>query len=296
MSWHPHPEVWLLLSSLQLGYLYAVKVWGPRLVPAYEFPATRRQRLSFFLGVASLWVASDWPVHDVAEGSLYSVHMVQHLIFALVAPPLLLMGTPGWLARALLRPRWLLAAARRITRPLPALVIFNGVVVLTHWPALVNFIVRNHEFHFFSHLALFGAALIMWTPVTSPLLELPRLSYPGRMFYLFLQSIVPTVPASFLTFSSSPLYESYVTLPKLWGVSALADQQVAGLVMKIGGGFILWAVIAVLFFRWHALEEREGVDVLQWRDVEAELNKLKLEGPMPPAPETASAGSIDQAG
>lgn len=281
MSWHPHPDVWLLVAAVLLGYLYAVRVWGPRLVPPYEFPATRRQMISFGLGVAAIWLASDWPVHDLAEESLYSVHMVQHLILTLVGPPLLLLGTPGWLARALLRPRWILEVARRITRPLPALIIFNTVVVLTHWPALVDFIMRNHPFHFFSHLIVFSAALVMWVPVVSPLLELPRLSYPGRMFYLFLQSIVPTVPASFLTFASAPLYKFYVTLPKLWGVSALADQQVAGLIMKIGGGFILWGVIAVLFFRWHALEEREGVDVLQWRDVEAELNKVSLGEPNP---------------
>lgn len=275
MNWHPHPDVWLLVVALELAYLWAVRVWGPRLVPPYEFPATRRQMISFTLGVVAIWVAADWPVHDLAEGSLYSVHMVQHLILTLVAPPLLLLGIPGWLARALLRPRWLLEAVRLITRPLVALVIFNGVVVLTHWPALVDVIMRVHPLHLVSHLVLFGSSLVMWTPVVSPLLELPRLSYPGRMFYLFLQSIVPTVPASFLTFASSPLYKYYVPLPKLWGVSALADQQVAGLIMKIGGGFLLWSVIAVLFFKWHALEEREGVDDLAWRDLERDLNRVR---------------------
>lgn len=275
MAWHPHPDVWLLVGGLWLGYLYAVRVWGPRLVPAYEFPASRRQMVSFTLGVASVWVAADWPVHDLAEGALYSVHMVQHLILTLVAPPLLLLGTPAWLLRALLKPKWLLEGVRRLSRPLPALIIFNAVIVLTHWPVLVDLIMRRHPLHLISHLVLFGAALLMWTPVVSPLLELPRLSYPGRMFYLFLQSIVPTVPASFLTFADSILYKYYEEVPRLWGISAISDQQVAGLIMKIGGGFILWGVIAVLFFKWHALEEREGVDVLQWADVERELNRTR---------------------
>lgn len=273
IGWHPHPDVWFVVAGLLGGYRLALRVWGPRLAPAFEPLATRAQTTSFSLGVLALWVASDWPVHDLAEGYLYSVHMVQHLILTLVVPPLLLLGTPAWMLRALLRPRWLFEIVRRLARPLPALVIFNAVIVLTHWPALVDFILSHHPMHFVSHVALFGAAILMWLPVVSPLLELPRLSYPGRMFYLFLQSIVPTVPASFLTFANSTIYKYYETVPRLWGWSALSDQRVAGLIMKIGGGFLLWTVIAVLFFKWHAIEEREGVDLLQWQDVERELNR-----------------------
>lgn len=273
MTWHPHPDVWFLVAGVLGAYFGAIKVWGPRLAPPFEPAATRGQRTSFLLGTMAIWFASDWPVHDLGEGYLYSVHMIQHLILTLVAPPLLLMGTPAWMLRALLHPRALMELVRRLARPVPALVIFNAVIVLTHWPWMVDFILRNHPFHFVSHAALFCAASLMWTPVVSPLLELPRLSYPGRMFYLFLQSIVPTVPASFLTFADSTLYKFYDTVPRLWGIAALSDQRVAGLIMKIAGGFILWGVIAVLFFKWHALEEREGIDALQWRDVERELNR-----------------------
>jgi putative membrane protein len=117
--------------------------------------------------------------------------------------------------------------------------------------------------------------MIMWMPVLSPILELPRLSYPGQMLYLFLQSLVPTVPASFLTFGDRPLYHVYTTFARM-GVSALTDQRIAGLLMKIVGGFIIWGVIIVIFFKWHKVEQADGVDVLGYRDVERTLNRMEL--------------------
>jgi putative membrane protein len=90
------------------------------------------------------------------------------------------------------------------------------------------------------------------------------------MVYVFLQSIVPTVPASFLTFGSSPLYPFYEHVPRIWGISVLTDQRISGLLMKLGGGAILWGVLAVIFFRWFALEQK-GWDALEWHGVEREL-------------------------
>jgi len=107
---------------------------------------------------------------------------------------------------------------------------------------------------------------------------MPTLSYPGRMVYLFLQSIVPTVPASFLTFGSSPLYHFYEHVPRLWSVSVMTDQQVAGLIMKLGGGAILWGTLAVVFFRWFAQEEK-GWDALAWHGVERDVRARFGRGP-----------------
>ena len=110
-----------------------------------------------------------------------------------------------------------------------------------------------------------------------------RVSRPAQMLYLFLQSLVPTVPASFLTFGSTPLYKFYETVPHLWGISALTDMRVAGLIMKLVGGFILWGLIAVLFFKWYAQEQTPGWDALRFRDVEREVRR-GLARPEHPAP------------
>lgn len=274
-EWHPHPETWVLVFLLLGGYFIALRRIGPARVRPGEVVATRGQRWSYTIGVLALFAVIEYPMHELAEGYLYSAHMVQHVVMALVVPPLILAGLPAWMVRSILPPP-AMRVARRITRPFVALVIFNAAIVFVHWPLLVNASVRNEPVHFLMHAVLLAASFIMWMPVMSPVLELPRLSLPGQMFYLFLQSIVPTVPASFLTFGARPLYRVYEEFPTLWGISALADQQTAGLIMKIVGGFILWGFIAAIFFRWARIERDEGVDMLEMQGVTHDMNKMEL--------------------
>lgn len=276
-DWHFHPDVWAIVLLLAGGYAFALR----RHRRSGEAPARPLQIVAFAAGVGAVLVASEWPVHDLAEHYLYSAHMVQHLLLSLVFPPLLLVATPPWLARWLLwswRPAW--AVVRRLARPLPAFILFNGFVIATHWPPAVELAVQSEPAHLAIHVGLVTTAVLMWMPVLSPLPELPRLSAPAQMLYLFAQSILPTVPASWLTWADQPVYAIYETLPKLWGVSAVDDQRVAGLVMKVVGGFVLWGFIAVVFFRWALREERTDRQLL-WSDVETELNQLGP-GPTPP--------------
>ena len=266
LRWQPHPDAWLLIVALLGGYLYALSAWGPTAAPGRP-PATTRQRWCFYAGVASIWLGADWPVRVLAE-HLFSMHMAQHLIFSLISAPLLLLGTPGWLLRKLLSPRPVRAVWQVVSRPIPALVVFNGWIVLYHWPPVVDLSVTNDGFHLLAHAGWIVTSLIMWWPVLSPLPELPHLSSPGRMLYLFGQSIVPTVPASFLTFGHSLLYRSYGNAPEMFGLDAITDQQIAGLLMKIGAGFFIWGVIAVLFFRWSSDSDTGAPDRLYWRDLE----------------------------
>jgi putative membrane protein len=267
-AWHPHPSVLLVLGGIWVAYLVAVR--RHRTV-AGEPPDRRRRTTLFSVGMACLWLGADWPVHDLAEGYLYSVHMAQHLLFTLVAPPLLIAGMPAWMWRDILRPRWLFVAFRFLTRPIVALILFNGLLLFTHWPEIVEASVRSEPTHFTLHVLLFGSAIVMWWPVMSPLVELPALAPPAQMMYLFAQSLAPTIPASFLTFGHTLLYPVYGTFPRIWGISALNDQLIAGLLMKLVGGFILWGFVATIFFRWYAREERDGWDALALRHVEREL-------------------------
>ena len=87
----------------------------------------------------------------------------------------------------------------------------------------------------------------MWLPVVSPIPEL-RLSLPGLMFYLFLMSIIPTVPAAWLTFAEGTVYNHYDDGYQMWGISVQSDQQAAGLIMKLLGGFYLWGIIVFKFY------------------------------------------------
>ena len=273
---HAHPDVWLLVILLAGGYLAALRYLGPRRVSLDEPVATAKQKVLFFAGVAMLWVGADWPMHELSEDYLFSMHMVQHTLFSLVAPPLLLMGTPKWLLRAMIGGPRMMKVARLVTRPAVGLILFNGVIVVTHWPYLVDLSLTSEPVHFLLHLTLFTSAAIMWWPVVDPLPELSRLSPPGKMLYLFLQSIVPTVPASFLTFSDGVIYRFYETVPRLWGIDVLTDQRMAGLMMKIGGGLLLWLAIAYIFFKWSAAEERQDVEEVSWEDFERDLQMWEL--------------------
>jgi putative membrane protein len=270
-AWHPHPDVWVLITVLLGGYVWALRRLGPRYTAPGQPVATRLQKVCWVTGVLTVWVAADWPVHDLSERFLYSVHMTQHLLITLVAPPLLLLGLPAWLARELLRPPALYRVVRSMARPFPALLLFNALVVVTHWPTFVDATLRSEPLHFAIHAALFISALLMWAPVTAPLPELRPLTPPAQMLYLFLQSVVPTVPASFLVFAEKPIYRFYEQVPRLWSLSAAEDQRIAGLLMKLGGGLLLWLVIAVLFFRWHSAEEENDRQARHWRALEREV-------------------------
>jgi putative membrane protein len=267
--WHVHLDVWALLGGVWAGYLLAVRRHARRF-PGEDPTWARRAKL-FSAGMAVLFVGADWPIHDLAERYLYSMHMVQHMLFTLVAAPLLVSGVPPWMFRAAFRRPGVRPIFRFFTRPLVALVLFNGVFLFTHWPAVVAASVGSEPIHFALHLLIVGSALAMWWPVMSPLPEMPALSPPGQMVYLFLQSLAPTIPASFLTFGHTLLYPVYGTFPRIWGIGPLEDQLLAGLQMKIVGGLILWVVIAAIFFRWHAREEREGWDAIAMARLEREL-------------------------
>ncbi len=254
-AWEPHPDVWLFIGVLSAGYAIAVVRVGPRLAPPGTPVVSRLQLTCFISGVIALLVASDWPIHDLGERYLFSVHMLQHLVLSIIAAPLLLLGTPAWLARLILSPVWLLRTVRYLSRFLPATILFNAVVVLTHIPAVVDAALRNGIVHFAIHALVLVSALIVWMPLASPLPEVPRLAPLLQMAFLFLQSVVPTIPASFLTFGEQPLYRFYEDVPRLFGTTAMDDMQIAGLIMKIGAGTALWVIIAIVFFRWYAAEE-----------------------------------------
>jgi putative membrane protein len=280
LHWQPHPEVCLLvLSVIGLG-LSVTRVIQPKMVAAGEAPISRRQKGFFALGVLLLWLASDWPVHDVAEEHLYSVHMVQHLVLTYVMPPVFLFATPAWLVRLVLGKGAIGRFVQRLGRPLIAAIGFNAILALTHAAWVVNTSARVGPFHYVVHVALVLFAFLMWMPVCGPVPEL-RLTLPVQMGYIFLMSVLPTIPAAFLTVAENPLYRAYDGPFRMWGINVIQDQQAAGLIMKLGGGFYLWTIITVLFFKWsarHMAAERQQRtvterEVLTFEEVQASFER-----------------------
>jgi len=256
--WQAHPEVWFLVVAVIAFGWWATRVIGPRVVPVGEPITTPFQRRVFLVATVLLLVSADWPVHDIAEEHLYAVHMVQHLVITFIVPPLFLLAMPDWLARLLVLDEGRGSRVlRRMAHPVVAGVLFNSLIALTHWSGVVQWSFDSGAFHYGVHLALFLSALLMWVPVAAPLPEL-RISVPGQMIYLFLMSVIPTIPAAWLTFAEGTVYRHYDDGYQAFGVTVRSDQQAAGLIMKLLGGFYLWGIIIVKFIGYSRIHHREN--------------------------------------
>jgi putative membrane protein len=259
-AFEANPEIWLLVGSIVVFGWYAVHRIGPLVVAAGQPIVTRAQKRYFVAGVLILWFASDWPMHGIAEEYLFSASMAQHLLIAFVVPPLLLLAMPEWLARLLVLDSGRLSKVLRVlTRPIVAGVIFNVLALLSVWAVVVTLGTESETFHYVFHVSVFASALLMWFPVLGPLKEL-HLSEPGKLIYLFSMSIVPTVPAGWLAMAEGVIYKAYDNDVRLFGMSPTTDQQIAGVIMKVIGGFYLWTLIAIRFFRYTAAQREKDID------------------------------------
>lgn len=242
-SWRPYPGVWLFLGMLILAY---VRFWGGS-------GATSRQRVLFGAGVATLWIALDWPIGALGSGYLASLHMVQFLLIALVAPPLLLLGIPNQ-QYLRLASRGAFILIRALTLPLVALLIFNTIIVATHWPGLVDALMGAQIGSFALDVSWLLGGLILWWPVVAPVPERRRFPLGVKMGYLIICTVLMTLPYIFLTFAELPFYATYELAPPVGSLSARDDQRLAGLIMRLGGGTILWSAAGVLFWLWYREE------------------------------------------
>ncbi len=275
-NWPLHADVVVFCIFLEAGYLYAVTQLRDVISDAGR--VRRKQVLLFSAGVASLYLVAGTPVHDISEQYLLSMHMFQHTVFTLVTAPLLLAGIPAWVWQAALRQRGVMPLAKRLVNPVAAFGIFNLLMVLTHLPASVDYSLNHHSFHFFVHAVLVASAMLMWWPILSVVPQLPRMSAPLQMAYLFVQSLIPTVIAAFVTFADGTVYTFYDRAPRMWGLTPVEDQQIAGGIMKLIGSLILWTFITIAFFEWYSREQRQD-DEPRWGEIEEELHEMGLTEP-----------------
>ena len=243
-----HPSVLVGVAALAVLHWAA----GRRTVAP-----TPGERLAFAGALATLLIALDGPVDRLADARLFAAHMLQHLLLAMVMPPLLLLGLPAGMLRPVLRWPAVRIAARRLTQPAVAFGLFSAVLIALHVPPVLERMVRDPALHIALHLALMVVGTVFWWPLASPLPELPRLSYPGQMLYLFLLLAPMAAVAAPITLSPSIVYPWYAEGPRPWHVTAHADQVLGGLLMWVGGGLYLLAVVSAIFFRWAQHEDRD---------------------------------------
>jgi len=202
---------------------------------------------AFLGGLAAIYLALASPIEPFAA-LLLQVHMAQHLLLMMVAPPLLWLGAPlfpllrglprsvrvFWVAPLLSSPS-LRRLFGRLTHPLTALPIFIAATWLWHFPPAYDLAVRSSGWHYLQHVCFLGTALLFWYPVVRPYPSRPRWS-PWLLFpYLMLADLSNTILSVFLTFSNSVVYPYYAEIPRLDGLSVLEDQSAAGVIMWVPG-------------------------------------------------------------
>jgi putative membrane protein len=234
-SWRAYPGVWLFLLACIGAYALIgrgrARRTGQRVRVGYAIVA-------FLL----MWSALDWPLGTLGGGYLASLHAVQFLFLAMIAPPLLLLalprvpesGSPPAIARLLL---------------------FGAVVFATHLPAISDALMRSQPGAFLVDILWIGGGLLYWAPVVQPEGQ-GSMSPILRMGYLFALMVLMTGPGALITFADVPLFAVYELAPRVNGFPALSDQRLAGVLMKVGGAVIIWTAISILFYRWHREENR----------------------------------------
>jgi len=274
---------WSFEPVLVLPLLAAAVVWwrllgaADRAHPDHPVPALRRW--SFLAGLLAIAVALQSGIERY-DTTLFSVHMVQHILLTLVAPPLLALGAPvTQLLRAAApatRARWILPVLRSrlvgvLSHPVVAWVVFVSVMWATHFSPLFDLSLEEPLVHDVEHVLYIGSAILFWFPAVALDPAPRRMGHPGRILYLFLQMPQNSFLAMAILFAAAPLYPHYVTLGSPYGIDALADQRLAaGLMWFVGDVIFLAALLAVLA-GWMRSEDRGAAAAERRADVERDL-------------------------
>jgi len=241
VGWTWYPSVLIGFGIWTLLYVHAVK---------HGRSTSWSQQLSFHLGTLVGLIALVSPLDKLGDEYLFSAHMVQHLLLMFVMPPLWLLGTPGWLVDRVI-PNGLTRLVEWLTNPISAFGTFALIMFVWHIPFLYELAQEHEGVHIFDHLTYIGAGLIGWWPVMGA--ETSRFSKPGppvRLLYLFLLSLPCTALGALLTLAHAPYYSFYVTAPHMFGLDAMQDQQLGGLLMWMPTHMLLLLAMGVTFMKW----------------------------------------------
>jgi len=217
--------------------------------------ADRKHTLYFGLGLLTLWVALETPLDTLSDYYLDSVHMLQHVMLAFVAPPLMLLGlSPGMVSRLIRVP-----GLRAITEPVPAQLAAAAVMIGWHLPGVYDATLYNGELHVAEHLMFIAAGLVMYWPMLQVTSAFARwqLSPGARLLYMLVATLPQDGVALVLLFSRVPFYEYYTHVRRLVpSLDPLTDQTVAGAVLMIVGKVTIGIAAAAVFIRWFGGEHR----------------------------------------
>jgi putative membrane protein len=223
--------------------------------------ASFRQRLFFVLGIGIGILSLLVPMEVFGDNFVFTVHMIQHLLFSLVVPPLLILGTPSWLFKQIFTHHYVERIVTCLTIPFVASLIFNGNLWLWHAPPLFQAMMANDLLHVFVNVLYIVTGLLFWWPLLNPLLdEGHTLSLGGKLAYLFFSDMPMMLLGAGMIFSR-PLYSMTMIMTYPTGSSIMqmpivgSDQQLGGLLMWIVGSIYFIVLASIFFLRWMLRQE-----------------------------------------
>ena len=263
-EFHAHGSFSAGLTSalLMLALVYARGWLRVRRAAPTPIPSSSPGRAGFILGLGALWIAVASPLGAIAH-ELLSMHMLQHVLVGAIAPPLIWssapvlpiwLGLPRWLAR---RTHCAFASGalgrlgRLLTHPFTAWLAATLTIIGWHVPAAFELAQRSQSWHWIQNASFFVTGLLFWWPVVQPWPADARLPRPAVPLYLFAATLPCDALSAFLVFCDRVVYRQYLTEPRRFGISALADQQTAGAFMWVA--ITLLYVVPAIVMTVHAL-------------------------------------------
>ncbi|HEX9096015.1 MAG TPA: cytochrome c oxidase assembly protein [Candidatus Dormibacteraeota bacterium] len=231
-SWTWEPSVLAGVLALAGGYVWLLRGGSPG-------SWSSMARIYFAAGLLTLFLALASPIDTGGDHYLFSLHMLQHLLLAMIVPPLLLLGLPE-----------VFHAFDRIrVSPLLASIVFNAVLAVWHLPTLYEATLRSQPLHVLEHMSFLAAGVLFWWPIMVPAGRRFAMSVIGKIAYLGFAGVPPTILGLAFILSPVVIYPFYAAAPRVTPLSPLDDQLVAGLVMFGLGNLIYFAAIWIIFFR-----------------------------------------------
>jgi putative copper resistance protein D len=262
-GWAFDIEVWLPVLLAAWGYLVLVRSVD-RAHPATPVP---RKRVWCWLGGLGVLLVATQSAIGLYDTTLFTVHMVQHLLLTMVAAPLLLLGAPVTLllraAAPEVRADWILPVlhsrvVRWLSHPLVAWVQFAAVMWVSHFSPLFDAALEDPLVHLLEHALYLASGLLFWWPVVGVDPAPRRLPHPMRIGYLLVGMPFSSFLGLAIFSATAVLYPHYATLVRDWGQSPLEDQQWAGGIMWAGGDLVFFLAVVLAVGAWLRAEEVEG--------------------------------------
>lgn len=247
-------------------------------------PLKRSEAILFTTAIILLYITKGGPL-DLMGHLMFYAHMIQMAVLYLVIPPLMIVGIPNWVWRKILNYPIVKPLFNFFTKPLIALILFNGMFSFYHIPLIFDAIKMDMWMHASYTTALFIFAIFMWWPLINRLPEYESLSGLKKIGYIFADGILLTPACALIIFADTPMYATFSD-PSAWmqalelcvpsstlasldlsgpevfnSMSLIDDQQLGGVIMKIIQEIVYGVVLAQIFFSWYRKEQAESDDI-----------------------------------